>query len=103
MKKLKWYIIATCMWLFVFPITGITGWAFMFSGPLAILASIVKFVVKLFRIDLYWLTKSSFGLGAFPELIISLVVGFLLTIIGIWLWRITKRLYQWLSLIKPKY
>lgn len=73
----------------------------MISGPLAIALSIVKFVCKLFRIDLYWLTKSSFGLGIFPDLIISLIVGFLLTIIGIWLWRITKRLYQWLVLIKP--
>lgn len=103
MKKLKWYTIATCMWLFVFPITGITAWAFMISGPFAIVASIVKFVFKLFRIDLYWLTKSSFGLGVLPDLIISVIVGFLLTIIGIGLWRITKRLYQYLSLIKPKY
>jgi hypothetical protein len=101
MKKLKWYTIATCIWIFIFPITAITAWAFMISGPLAIALSIVKFVFKLFRIDLYWLTKSSFGLGIFPDLIISLIVGFLLTIIGIWLWRITKRLYQWLVLIKP--
>ena len=43
MKSLKWYTIATCIWIFVFPITGITGWAFMISGSLAIVASIVKF------------------------------------------------------------
>ena len=101
MKKLKWYTLATCIWIFIFPITSITAWAFMISGPLAIALSIVKFMFKLFRIDLYWLTKSSFDLGIFPDLIISLIVGFLLTIIGIWLWRITKKLYQWLVLIKP--
>ena len=102
MKSLKWYTIATCIWIFVFPITGIIGWAFMISGPLAIVGSIVKFVFKLLGIELYWLTKSSLGLGVLPDLIISLIVGLLLTIIGIWLWRITKRLYQWLILIKPE-
>lgn len=102
MKSLKWYTIATCIWIFVFPITGIIGWAFMISGPLAIVGSIVKFVFKLLGIELYWLTKSSLGLGVLPDLIISLIVGFLLTIIGMWLWRITKRLYQWLILIKPE-
>ena len=102
MKSLKWYTIDACMWIFIFPITGITGWAFMISGPLAIVASIVKFVFKLLGIDMYWLTKSSFGLGVFPDLLISLIVGFLLTAIGIWLWRVTKRLYQWLISIKPE-
>ena len=102
MKSLKWYTIAVCIWIFIFPITGITGWAFMISGPLVIVGSTVKFVFKLLGIDLYWLTTSSLGLGVFPDLIISLIVGFLLTIIGIWLWRITKRLYQWLVLIKPE-
>ena len=102
MKSLKWNTIATCIWIFVFPITGITGWAFMISGPLAIVGSIVKFVFKLLGIELSWLTKSSLGLGVLPDLIISLIVGFLLTIIGMWLWRITKRLYQWLILIKPE-
>ena len=102
MKNLKWYTIASCIWIFIFPITGITGWAFMISGPIAIVGSIVKFVFKLLGIELSWLTKSSLGLGVLPDLIISLIVGFLLTIIGIWLWRITKRLYQWLVLIKPE-
>ena len=102
MKNLKWYTIASCIWIFIFPITGITGWAFMISGPIVIVGSIVKFVFKLLGIELYWLTKSSFGLGVLTDLIISLIVGFLLTIIGIWLWRITKRLYQWLILIKPE-
>lgn len=102
MKSLKWYTIATCIWIFVFPITGITGWAFMISGSLAIVASIVKFVLKLLGIDIYMLTKYSFDLGVFPDLIISVIVGFLLTIIGIGLWRITKRLYKWLVLIKPE-
>lgn len=102
MKSLKWYTIAACIWIFVFPITGITGWAFMISGSLAIVASIVKFVLKLLGIDIYMLTKYSFDLGVFPDLIISLIVGFLLTIIGIWLWRITKRIYQWLGSIKPE-
>ena len=74
----------------------------MISGPLVIVARIVKFVFQLFSIDLYWLTKPSLGLGALPELIISLIVGLLLTIIGIWLCRITNRLYQWLVLIKPE-
>ena len=101
MKSLKWYTIASCIWIFIFPITGITGWAFMISGPIAIVGSIVKFVFKLLGIELSWLTKSSLGLGVLPDLIISVIVGFLLTIIGIWLWRITKRLYQWLVLIKP--
>ena len=102
MKSLKWYTIAACIWIFIFPITGITGWAFMVSGPLVIVASIVKFVFQLFSIDLYWLTKPSLGLGVLPDLIISLIVGLLLTIIGIGLWRITKRLYKWLVLIKPE-
>lgn len=102
MKSLKWYTIAACIWILIFPITGITGWAFMISGPLVIVGSIVKFVFKLFRIDLYWLTKHSFLLGVLSDLIISLIVGFLLTIIWIGLWRITKRLYQWLVLIKPE-
>ena len=102
MKRLTWYTIAACIWIFIFPITGITGWAFMVSGPLVIVASIVKFVFQLFSIDLYWLTKPSLGLGVLPDLIISLIVGLLLTIIGIWLWRITKGLYQWLVLRKPK-
>lgn len=102
MKTLKWYTIATCIWIFIFPITGITGWSFMISGPLVIVGSIVKFVFILFGIDLYWLTRPSFGLGVLPDLIISLIIGFLLTIIGIGLWRITKRLYQWLVLIKPE-
>lgn len=102
MKSLKWYTIAACIWIFIFPITGITGWAFMISGPLIIVGSIAKFVFKLFRIDLYWLTKTSFALGVLSDLIISLIVGFLLTIIWIGLWRITKRLYQWLVLIKPE-
>ena len=102
MKSLKWYTIAACIWIFIFPITGITGWAFMISGPLVIVGSIVKFVFKLLGIELYWLTKSSLGLGVLPDLIISVIVGFLLTIIGIGLWRITKRLYQWLVLIKPE-
>ena len=102
MKNLKWYTIASCIWIFIFPITGITGWAFMISGPIAIVGSIVKFVFKLLGIELSWLTKSSLGLGVLPDLIISLIVGFLLTIIGIGLWRITKRLYQWLVLIKPE-
>ena len=102
MKSLKWYTIASCIWIFIFPITGITGWAFMISGPIAIVGSIVKFVFKLLGIELSWLTKSSLGLGVLPDLIISVIVGFLLTIIGIWLWRITKRLYQWLVLIKPE-
>ena len=100
MKSLKWYTIAACMWIFIFPITGITGWAFMISGPLVIVGSIVKFVLKLLGIDIYWLTKSSFGFGVFPDLLISLIVGFLLTVIGIGLWKITKRLYQWLISIK---
>lgn len=102
MKNLKWYTIASCIWIFIFPITGITGWAFMISGPIAIVGSIVKFVFKLLGIELSWLTKSSLGLGVLPDLIISVIVGFLLTIIGIWLWKITKRLYQWLVLIKPE-
>ena len=102
MKNLKWYTIASCIWIFIFPITGITGWAFMISGPIVIVGSIVKFVFKLLGIELSWLTKSSLGLGVLPDLIISLIVGFLLTIIGIWLWRITKRLYKWLVLIKPE-
>lgn len=74
----------------------------MISGPLVIVGSIVKFVFKLFGINLYWLTKPSFGLGVLPDLIISVIVGFLLTIIGIGLWRITKRLYKWLVLIKSE-
>lgn len=74
----------------------------MISGPIVIVGSIVKFVFKLLGIELSWLTKSSLGLGVLPDLIISLIVGFLLTIIGIWLWRITKRLYKWLVLIKPE-
>lgn len=102
MKSFKWYTIAACICIFIFPITGITGWAFMISGPLVIFGSIVKFVFKLFRIDLYWLTKPCFGLGVLPDLIISVIVGFLLTFIGIWLWRITKRLYKWLVLIKSE-
>lgn len=102
MKNLKWYTIASCIWIFIFPITGITGWAFMISGPIAIVGSIVKFVFKLLGIELSWLTKSSLGLGVLPDLIISVIVGFLLTIIGIGLWRITKRLYKWLVLIKPE-
>lgn len=102
MKRLTWYTIAACIWIFIFPITGITGWAFMVSGPFVIVGSIVKFVFQLFGIDLYWLTKPGLGLGVLPDLIISLIVGLLLTIIGIWLWRITKGLYQWLVLRKPK-
>ena len=102
MKSIKWYAIAVCIWIFIFPITGITGLAFMISGPIAIVGSIMKFVFKLLGIEIYWLTKSTFGLGVLPDLIISLIVGFLLTIIGIGLWRITKRLYQWLVLIKPE-
>ena len=74
----------------------------MISGPIVIVGSIVKFVFQLFRIDLHWLTRPSFGLGVLPDLIISLIIGFLLTIIGIGVWRITKRLYQWLVLIKPE-
>lgn len=102
MNKIKWYLLSACIWTFIFPITAIIGWSFMISGPLAIVASIVKFVFKLLGIDLYWLTKSSIGLGVFPDLIISLIVGILLTVIGIWLWKITKRLYKWLVLIKPE-
>lgn len=102
MKILKWYTIASCIWIFIFPITGITGWAFMISGPIVIVGSIVKFVFKLLGIELYWLTKPSFGLGFLPDLIISVIVGFILTIIGIWLWRITKRIYHWLGSIKPE-
>lgn len=101
MKSIKWYTIAVCIWIFVFAITGIIAWAFMISGPVAIVGSIMKFVFKLLGIELYWLTKSNFGLGVLPDLIISLIVGFLLTIIGMWLWRITKRIYKWLKLTKP--
>lgn len=101
MKSIKWYTIAVCIWIFVFPITGIIAWAFMISGPVDIVGSIMKFVFKLLGIELYWLTKSNFGLGVLPDRIMSLIVGFLLTIIGMWLWRITKRIYKWLILTKP--
>lgn len=101
MKSIKWHTVAVCIWIFVFPITGIIAWAFMISGPVAIVVSIMKLVFKLLGIELYWLTKSNFGLGVLPDLIISLIVGFLLTIIGMWLWRITKRIYKWLKLTKP--
>lgn len=105
MKSLKWcmwYIIATCIWLVIFPVTGITAWAFIISGPLTIFLSIVKFVFELLKIDLHWLNNASISLGVYPDIIISLTVGVLLTVIGILLWILTKRIYQWLCSIKPK-
>lgn len=101
MKKVNWYILSACVWIFIFPITGITAWAFIISGPICILASIVKFVFKLFGIDLIWITNSSFNLGIFGDLILSLLVGIILTLAGLLLWKLTKKIYKWLNLIKP--
>lgn len=102
MEKAKWYFIATCVWIFIFPITGICAWAFMVSGSLAIVLSIVKFLTRVMGLDIAWLANSSFNVGAFTELIIGLVVGVILTLVGMWLWKITKKLYRWLRVIKPK-
>ena len=101
MEKIKWYGIATCVWIFIFPVTGICGWAFMVSGLLAIVLSIIKFFTRVLGLDITWLENAGFNLGAFSELIISIIVGGILTLVGMWLWKITKRLYKWLSLTKP--
>lgn len=101
MEKVKWYTIATCVWIFIFPVTGITAWAFMISGPLVIVAAFIKFLFKVLGINLAWLVKSSFNLGIFTELILSIVVGVLLTIVGLLLWKVTKRIYRWLNSLKP--
>lgn len=102
MEKAKWFFIATCVWIFIFPITGICAWAFMVSGLLAVVLSIVKFLTRVMSLDIAWLANSSFNVGAFTELIIGLVVGVILTLVGMWLWKITKKLYRWLRVIKPK-
>lgn len=102
MKKVTWYIIAICLWTIVFPVTGITGWAFMFSGPLVIVASIAKFICQLFKIDISWLIKNSFNLGMLPDFLISLIIGVVLTILGLLLWKLTKKIYEWLMLSKPQ-
>ncbi len=102
MEKVKWYTLAVCIWIFIFPITGITGWAFMISGPLAIVVGTIKFLLKIFGMAPTWLTGSDFNLGAFPEFVISLVTGVLLTLVGILLWKITKRINRWLTQSKPK-
>lgn len=102
MKKVMWYILAVCLWIVVFPVTGITGWAFIISGPIVVLASIVKFICQLFNIDISWLIKNSFNLGAFPDFLISILIGIILTIIGLLLWKLTKKIYEWLMLSKPQ-
>lgn len=102
MKKVMWYILAVCLWIVVFPVTGITGWAFIISGPIVVLASIVKFICQLFNIDISWLIKNSFNLGAFPDFLISILIGIILTIIGLLLWKLTKKIYEWLMLSRPQ-
>lgn len=102
MKKVMWYILAVCLWIVVFPVTGITGWAFIISGPIVALASIAKFICQLFNIDISWLIKNSFNLGIFPDFLISILIGIILTIIGLLLWKLTKKIYEWLMLSKPQ-
>lgn len=101
MEKVKWYAIATCLWIFIFPVTAICAWAFMASGSLAIALSIIKFLTRVLGLDTAWLGNTAFNLGAFSELIISLIVEAILTSVGLGLWKVTKRLYKWLRLIKP--
>lgn len=97
MGKIKWYILAACIWICVFPVTAITAWAFMLSGPFVIIAIILKTVLILLGIDVRWMKNSSFNLGVFPDLIIAIAVGALLTILGLMLWKLTKRIYKWLN------
>lgn len=101
MEKVKWYLLAIYIWIFVFPITGITAWAFMISGPLAIVVGILKFVFKLLGIDIAWMNIYKYNLGIFTKLIIALVTGILLTIAGICLWKVTKKTYKWLNSLNP--
>lgn len=62
-----------------------------------IIAIILKTVLILLGIDVRWMKNSSFNLGVFPALIIAIAVGALLTILGLMLWKLTKRIYKWLN------
>lgn len=97
MKKLKWYILAICAWIFIFPVTGIVGLSFIISGSFAIVAGVTRCVFNLFGIDIVWLHNSVINLGIFTELIISLTVGITLLFVGILLWKITVKIYKWLN------
>ncbi len=101
MKKLIWYILAACIWTIVFPVTAITAWAFMISGPLVVVAIILKVILIVLGIDATWIRTSSFSFGTFPDLIIALSLGLVLAILGFLLWKLTKKIYRWLDALNP--
>ncbi|AVM42209.1 hypothetical protein [Fastidiosipila sanguinis] len=95
MKNFKFYIITTLLWIFIFPITGICGLAFMASGVITLIAGIFNFVLKMFGINLGFVRMFNYDFGNLTELFICVAIGIILYFIGAMLWKLTKQLFNW--------
>lgn len=94
MKVLKFYIITTLLWIFIFPITGICGLAFMGSGVLTLIVGLLNFVLKIFGINLGFVRMFNYDFGIVTELLICVAIGLILFFVGYILWKLTKRLFN---------
>lgn len=101
MSKTKYYILATLMWLFVFPITGIIGISFIASGVIAVIAGILRFILNIFGITFGCINILDYKFGSFAELLISIAVGLIIFFVGNMFWKITKQLFHWVQSTKP--
>lgn len=100
MKTLKFYIITTLLWIFIFPITAICGLAFMGSGVLTLIVGLLNFVLKIFGINLGFVRMFNYDFGIVTELFICVTIGLILFFVGCILWKLTKRLFNWSQSLK---
>lgn len=101
MGKVAWYLLATILWVIVFPVTGLIGWAFMLSGPFAIIVTFLDFILNSLGIKVKWVNVTDSRGKKRNKYLIGLGVGIVLTIVGVALWMGTKGLYSWLMALKP--
>lgn len=99
------YSVAGMGGMIVLPFTSICGIAFMICGAICPIAGIIKFAGYLMGYEIpqiNFMTVGDYTAGAVASLPISIVMGLILFVLGMWLWKLTVRLVKFMSYSKKK-
>jgi heme O synthase-like polyprenyltransferase len=98
------YILVSFISMFVLPILGICAPTFIISGILCPVFGLVKLVASIFGYDIPQINIELFGYSFNPliSFLIAIILGSLLFMLGIIMWKILLRYIKYISDKKKK-
>ncbi|RKJ40082.1 DUF1700 domain-containing protein [Acutalibacter sp. 1XD8-33] len=101
---MAFYSLAGAAWLFVLPVTSVTGVSFMLAGALSPVVGLIKFAAHLLGWELPWVGAQfgSYVMSAPLFLPYSILIGAVLFVLGRLLWGFTVKIVRKISAAKAK-